>query len=468
MITWNKESGDSMADAVATKKTKSIDMTTGPITKSIILFALPMFFGNIFQHLYNIVDTAIVGNVLGDDALAAVGAVSPLYNMVIGFASGFTNGFSVVLARKFGAGDEKKMKKTVVWSYVLTLIISLSLTILSMVFLRPILVALDTPAKIIDNSDKYLRIVLAFAVVTCAYNMLSALLRAIGNSMAPLYFLIISSIINGSLDYVFVKIFGFGIAGAAYATVIAQIISVMLCIIYIISKAKILAFNFKWLKFDGTLIKEMMTMGFSMGLMLVVVSIGSVALQGAVNSLDKEIIAAHTIARRIDDIFMWTIGTLGMASSTYAGQNYGAGKMDRVYKGLRNTIGVAMLWSVFSTAMLFIFGRNLIVLISGSHNSFVIETAYKYIRINVSFFVILSILIVLRNGLQGMGRKIVPVLGSVVELIFKFAAVGIITNKLGYFGVCILEPIIWCVCAMMVLADFLIFVKKSKQESGGI
>ncbi|MCR5836184.1 MAG: MATE family efflux transporter [Lachnospiraceae bacterium] len=447
---------------MAKNNQKSLDMTQGSITKSILMFAIPLFLGNIFQHFYNIVDTAIVGNVLGDNALAAVGAVSPLYTMVIGFVSGFTNGFSVVLSRMFGASNEENMKKTVAWSYVLTLIISLTLTFLSMIFLRPILVALNTPAIIIDDSDKYLRIVLMFAVVTCAYNMLSALMRAIGNSVVPLYFLIISSLINGGLDYVFVKMCGFGIAGAAYATVIAQIISVVLCMIYIITKSKLLSFVPSNLKFDKVLVSEMLATGFSMGLMLVVVSIGSVILQGAVNYLEAEIVAAHTIARKIDSIFMWTIGTLGIASSTFSGQNYGAGKMDRVYKGLGNAIGIGMIWSLFSTIMLFLFGRNLIVLISGTKNDYIVETAFQYIRINVSFFFILTVLIVLRNGLQGMGRKLVPVMASVVEMLFKFAAVGIITKKLGYFGVCILEPIIWCVCAAMVLADFILFIRRKK------
>ena len=253
-----------------------------------------------------------------------------------------------------------------------------------------------------------------------------------------------------------------GIAGAAYATVIAQIISVILCLVYIHRKCQMLSFSRKSLIWDKKLVKELLLMGFSMALMLVVVSIGSVALQGAVNYLGEDIVAAHTAARKIDDIFMLTIGTLSVTVATFAGQNIGAGMIDRVYKGVRNAVGIAMLWSFFSMLMIFLFGERLIKLISGTGNPVIIQTAYRYMRINVSFFVVLSILVILRNGLQGIGRKLVPVLGSTVELIFKFVAVGIITKKLGYFGVCILEPIIWCVCAVMVLADFLIFVKQTK------
>lgn len=437
----------------------SNSLTEGKITKSIILFAIPLFIGNVFQQFYNVADTAIIGHVLGDHALAAIGASASLYSLVIGFAHGITNGFAVIIARYFGAKDEKRLRRTVAWTYALSTIVAVTLTILSLVFLQPILVALKTPDDIIGETQMYLRIVLGGAIVTCFYNMFAAMMRAIGNSRTPLYFLILASAINVALDILFVKYLNMGINGAAIATVIAQVISVLLCVVCICKKYRVLVLSFNELRWDKELITELSSLGMSMGLMIVVVSIGSVALQSAVNSLGSDIIAAHITARKVDEIFMLPLSSISIAASTFASQNLGAGKKDRIKKGILRCIMIDWVWSLFAAFVVFLFGRQLIYLISGTGNSFVLDTANQYIKINISFFMILSVLLVLRSSLQGLSRKLVPIMGSVVELIFKFGAVGIITRKLGYFGVCILEPVIWCVCALMVLWDYMRYLK---------
>lgn len=443
---------------------RNIFMLKGNITKAILIFAFPIFVGNIFQQLYNVVDTAIIGNVLGDNALAAVGATAALYNLVIGFANGITNGFAVVLARAYGGNDEKKIKETVSLIYFLTLLVSVILTIISVFSLHWVLVLLKTPDNIIGQTEDYLRIIFIFAIVTMFYNMFSSILRAMGNSKTPLYFLIISAVVNGVLDIIFVKYLRFGIKGAAYATVIAQVISVVLCFIYIWTRCSLLRFRMSELRWNKKLLSELALTGLSMGLMLVVVSIGSVALQSAVNSLGEQIIAAHTAARKIDDIFMLPLGTLSLAASTFASQNLGAGQLDRVYKGIKTGTLIAIVWSVFSTICIFLFGNVMIRLITGTSDKVIIDNAFMYMRINVSFFIVLSVLVVLRSSLQGVGRKLIPLLGSVVELVFKFGAVGIVSGTLGYIGVCILEPIIWTICAVMVFADFLVYQKHNKIE----
>ena len=283
-------------------------------------------------------------------------------------------------------------------------------------------------------------------------------MRAIGNSKTPLYFLILSSAVNVVLDIMFVKYFGMGIAGAAIATVIAQIISVVLCALFIVKRYKELAFSYNHLEKNPDMVKELSSMGLSMGLMMVVVSIGSVALQSAVNSLGTDIIAAHITARKVDDIFMLPLGSISISASTFASQNLGAGKYNRIKKGIFRCILIDWVWSIFAAFVIFLMGRKLIFLISGT------DTANQYIRINIAFFMVLSVLLVLRSSLQGLGRKLVPVLGSGVELIFKFGAVGMITRKLGYFGVCILEPVIWIVCAIMVLADYMVYIRRQKEN----
>lgn len=444
-------------------KAKSVSLTEGKILKSLVIFAIPILIGNIFQQLYNVADTAIIGNVLGDQALAAVGATSALYSLVIGFANGITNGFSVVLARVFGEKDEEKLKQTSALIYFLTVIISIVLTLASVISLHSILVMLKTPENILPKTESYLRIILIFAIVTMLYNMFSGILRAIGDSKTPLYFLLLSSALNVGLDFLFVKGLNRGIGGAAEATVIAQIVSVSLCIVYIWKKCPVLKFSMRYLKWDKALVKELLLTGFSMGLMLVVVSIGSVALQSAVNSLGEQIIAAHTAARKIDEIFMMPLGTLATAAATFASQNFGAGKYDRVYKGIKDAVLIAIGWSACAILIVFAIGKYMVKWLTGTSDAEIISNALMYMKINIVFFLVLSILLVLRSSLQGVGRKIVPVLGSGVELILKFGAVNIITNRLGYFGVCILEPIIWGICAVLVLGDFIVYQKTYKK-----
>lgn len=443
-------------------KAKSVSLTEGKILKSLVIFAIPILIGNIFQQLYNVADTAIIGNVLGDQALAAVGATSALYSLVIGFANGITNGFSVVLARVFGEKDEEKLKQTSALIYFLTVIISIILTLASVISLHSILVMLKTPENILPKTESYLHIILTFAIVTMLYNMFSGILRAIGDSKTPLYFLLLSSALNVGLDFLFVKGLNRGIGGAAEATVIAQIVSVSLCIVYIWKKCPVLKFSMRYLKWDKALVKELLLTGFSMGLMLVVVSIGSVALQSAVNSLGEQIIAAHTAARKIDEIFMMPLGTLATAAATFASQNFGAGKYDRVYKGIKDAVLIAIGWSACAILIVFAIGKYMVKWLTGTSDAEIISNALMYMKINIVFFLVLSILLVLRSSLQGVGRKIVPVLGSGVELILKFGAVNIITNRLGYFGVCILEPIIWGICAVLVLGDFIVYQKTYK------
>lgn len=439
----------------------SMNMTEGGIMKNLIYFAVPVLIGNIFQQIYNVADMAIIGNVLGDSALAAVGAAAPVYGLMIGFAGGLTNGFAVIIARYFGAGDERTMKKAVSLTYILALAIAVMLTVIGMIFMHPLMKALKTPDEIIGDTEKYMNIIMLFSTITIAYNMLAGMMRAVGNSKAPLYFLAVSAFVNIGLDFLFVKFFGMGVAGAAYATVISQLVSVVLCFIYAMKKCDFLIFNSKNAVLDKELLSDLTSTGLSMGLMYAIVSVGSVILQGAVNSFGTATMAAHTAARKIDDIFMLPLGTIAMAASTFASQNYGAGKRNRVWQGILCGIKIAVAWSVFSVIVAVAFRRQLIQALTGTTDKIVIETASEYIVWNISFFFILSVLLVLRSSLQGVGRKLIPVSGSIVEFLLKIAGAAVLAPKFGYFGICILEPLIWAICAVIVLVDYSVFVKKS-------
>ena len=426
---------------------------------------MPILIGNIFQQLYNVADTAIIGNILGDNALAAVGAAAPVYGLLIGFAGGLTNGFAVMIARYFGAKNESKMKKAISLTYILSGIIAVIITAVSTAFLHPLMQALKTPDEIIDDTESYMFIIMLFSVVTVAYNMLAGMMRAVGNSKAPLYFLIASTFVNIILDILFVKGFDMRVAGAAWATVISEGISVVLCFIYAIKKCDFLLFRKSELEWDKEMLKDLTITGLSMGLMFAIVSVGSVILQGEVNSFGTSTITAHTAARKIDDIFMLPLGTVSMAVSTFASQNYGAKKMERVKQGIRYGIIISAIWSAFSLIVCVLLRRPMLQALTGTTDENVISTASRYIIWNISFFIILGVLLTLRSSLQGVGRKLIPVTGSIVEFLLKIFAVMVLAPILGYFGICILEPIIWIVCAVIVVIDYRVFINKTKAET---
>ena len=439
-------------------------MTEGSITGSILRFAAPILVGNLFQECYNLVDMTIVGHLLGDSAIASVGAAAPIYSLVINLANGITNGFSVITAREFGAGNKEKMSRAISYSYLLTVMISAALTVISLVCLEPLLHFLNTPADAIGGTRDYLMTIMSFCVVSMLYNMFAGMFRAIGNSRIPLYFLIISTVINIGLDYTFVKYLHLGVRGAACATVIAQAVSVTLCVICVSTKYDMLLFRPKYLVRDAKLIMDMLLTGFSMGMMLAVVNIGSVALQNAVNSFGSKTVTAHIAARKFDEIFMLPFGTLAIVSSTFASQNFGAGKMDRVHKGIKTAMFIGFGWSAFAFVFARFFAADIVKALTDTSSEVIVSTATKYIHINTPFFAVLTVLLILRSSLQGLGRKVVPLIGSGVELAAKFIAVIFVAPVFGYTGICFLEPAIWIVCAAIVLIDYSVFIKKTEKK----
>lgn len=436
------------------KSSMELDMTEGKPLRLILLFSIPILFGNIFQQFYNVMDTAIVGNVLGDDALAAVGATSPFFGLVTGLAVGASNGFSMILARYYGAKDSDGLKQALYITYVLAAVIGLVLTVLATLGIRPLLVLLGTPDSIMEDAVSYLRIAFGGLLITVAYNIFAGVMRAIGNSVMPLIFLVIASVVNILLDFLFVAGLGMGVAGAAFATVIAQFVSVLTSLWYVVTKCSELKMEKQHMKLNGKMAVDLLSTAFSMALMLVVVSIGTVALQSAVNSFDKEVIAAHTAARKIDELFMIPLSTFSITASTYGSQNYGAGKMDRIREGIFNTFALGFIWSTLGIILVYLAGPFMVKTITGSENDIIIQTAVRYVRINFPFFYFLVPLLVLRSTLQGLGRRLVPVIGSGIELIGKFLVVAFLAPKLGYLGVCISEPVIWIICMCLVMWDF--------------
>lgn len=431
------------------------DLLKGNILKSLLLFAIPLFISNLFQQLYNTVDTMIVGHFLGDTSLAAIGACSAVYELLIGFALGIGNGMSMVVARSFGAGDERLLKRAVAGSLIIGAGITVVIMIISCIFLYPLLEVLHTPEEIIEESYSYIFVIVMCVGVMFAYNLLAGLLRAIGNSVMPLVFLVISSVVNIGLDILFITQFSMGIRGAAVATVIAQGFSSLLCLIYILWKAKILIPRKEHFRIEGRLYKELAGQGLSMGVMVAIVSAGTVILQFAINELGYLIIAGHTAARKLNSFCTMPLMTMALATSTFVSQNRGANQRERIIKAVRYSNWISVLWAVVITVVLFFAAPVLVKFLSGSSETVVIENGAMYLRINAPFYSVLGILLTMRNSLQGIGKKIVPLISSVIELVGKIVFVIFLIPILGYFGVIICEPIIWCLmCAQLVFTFY--------------
>lgn len=429
-------------------------LTEGSPIKLIISFAIPLLFGNIFQLFYNLADTRIVGETLGENALAALGATSAINTVIIGFLNGMTNGFSLLTARFFGAKDEKHMKQTVAATLVLGFATAVLLTLLSLVFLEPLLKLLNTPDEIFLQAKTYISIILAGMAVTMCYNICASILRAVGDTITPLVFLIISTIVNIVLDLLFIKGFGSNVEGAAYATLISQLLSVILCIVYIFKKYPVLIPDKESFTFSARLAGEMYATGLSMGLMISLVGIGTVIIQGTINMFGTDIIVSHTASRKISDMFMMPISVFGMASATFAGQNYGAGKIDRVKQGIYSATIITWVWSLIVIAIAYAFTPFLAHLITGIDNAGIINITRKYLWINTPFYFVLDIVIVFRNALQGIGDKVTPILSSIIELVGKFAVAMALAPKLGYLGVMISEPLVWIGMAIILAIGF--------------
>ncbi len=430
------------------------DLTKGYPAKVIMLFAIPLMFGNIFQQLYNIADSMIVSTYVGTGALAAVGATAVVSNTLIGFINGLTQGFSILIANSFGAKDMKRMRRYIAGTIVLTVCTAVILTVFGFAFIESILHALKTPADIFDDALSYVRIILIGTMFTAIYNMCANTLRAVGDSKRPLYCLIAGVVTNIGLDLLFVRAFQWGIEGAAIATVLSQVLTSLLCGAYLVLRFKeIMPKGDEWHLEEGQY-HNLITSGLSMGLMGCIVNTGTIILQSAINGLGTDIVAAHTAARRVFDILMVMVYTEGVAMTTYVSQNMGAGKVKRVKQGVRHANLIVTGITTLLIVVCYMFGEPVLRWITHSDNPVIIESGVSYIRIGVLFFYVLGPLFVLRCSLQGMGRKVVPVIASVLEMLVKILSAMLLVPAFGYMGVIFTEPISWVVMTIWLTISY--------------
>ncbi len=444
-------------------KSNILNMTSGNPMRLIIMFALPIFAGNLFQQLYNVCDIMIAGYNLGDDAVAAIGATGSIYSLIIGLSNGLNNGYAIIVARFFGAKNREKLKKSVALMLVFNIAASLFLTVISAAAIEHLLYLLKTPAEIFDQAYQYIFIILLGMPATIAYNMEAGLLRALGNSKTPLFFLILSSIANIVLDLFFIAVLHTGVRGAAFATVVSQILSVVLCFIHILRHFPELRLEKRDFCFSTGLAADMFITGLSMGMMSSIFSIGSVVLQSAINGLGTAVVTAHTVARKIVTICMQPLSTLSTANATFVSQNFGAGKMNRIITGIKKTCLAGFVWSAFIFIVVNAFAGRIVTLFSGTTDGEVIKYAVMNLRINMPFYFPLGILFVLRTSLQGLGRKAAPLISSGIEMAFKLFATWVLVPLFGYVGASIAEPLTWLMCMLFLSVSFFKVLKTKKE-----
>ena len=444
------------------KQGQTRDMTQGSALSNILVFAIPLFISNFFQQCYNIGDTMIASHNLGQSALAAIGLTGSITGLVIGFANGINSGYGILLARAFGSKNEEQMKSVVAWTLILNLGISFLITIGTLLFADPLLHLIQTPEDVFSESRTYLTVVMGGMATALFYNMGSGLLRAVGNSKTPLYFLIFSCSLNLLLDLLSVTVFHFGVAGIAGATVMAQLISSILCFLYLYRNFRFLIPSRRHFSYNKRLVSDLVSTGFSMGLMNSIFSIGSVILQGSINTLGTTIIAAHTAARRIVMIGNMPLSSIASANATFVSQNFGAGRIDRIREGIKKSSMISLIWSLLFLVMILTLANPLIQALAGTDDPVIMSNAMMNLHINMIFFFPLGILLIIRMTLQGINHNTIPLISSTMELIIKVLASFVFVPLWGYVGASIAEPFSWLVCMLFLLFSYIRILKKER------
>lgn len=441
------------------------DMTRGNPARLILSFTIPLLLGNIFQQFYSMADTVIVGRTIGVDALAAVGSTGSLSFLIIGFAQGLTAGFAVVTAQRFGADDEDGVRRSVTTSVVLSLIITVVLTTISTCFARPILELMQTPADIIDNAERYVTVIFSGIGASVLFNLLSNIIRALGDSRTPLLFLIIACVCNIALDFLFILTFHMGVAGAAWATILSQALSGLMCLYYIHRRLPILTLHKRDWKMERGFTWQHVRVGLPMGFQFSIIAIGSMILQSTLNTLGSEAVASFTAAQRIDQLATQPLNSFGVTMATYAAQNYGAGDIKRIRTGVRQctliSVGVSLLGAVF----MFLCGGSVVRLFVGADQPQVVDNACIYLYLNCSMYFLLALLFVYRNTLQGLGKSFIPTFAGFMELGMRTAAAVFMAQYFGFTGVCTANPLAWIGAVVPLGITYFLTIRKLERES---
>ena len=435
------------------------DMTVGTPWKIILNFTIPIVIGNIFQQFYSMVDTVIVGKFVGTKALAAVGSTGTIGFLILGFLMGLTAGFTVLTSQRFGAGDMPGMRKTVGSAAVLSVIVSVVMTVISMAFMKPLLILMNTPADIFQDAYKYIMIICAGIFTQVMYNLLAGILRALGNSKTPLYFLLFSAVLNIVLDLVLIIVFHLGAAGAAYATVIAQGVSALLCLVYIIKKVPILKLD-RWdFKLDGHLVRQQLAIGFPMALQYSITAIGAMMVQAALNVLGSVHVAAFTAANKIEQVVTQAYVAMGTTMATYGAQNMGAGNVPRIRQGFKACTILGVIYSFIAAAFVMTVGKYMTYLFVSENVGVIMDSVEIYLWCIGICFIPLAVVNIYRNGIQGLGYGLLPMMAGVAELVGRGAVAVAAAKQRSYTGACMASPAAWILAGSLLLVMYYYIMK---------
>ena len=440
------------------------DMTSGSPVRLILQFMIPVCLGNIFQQFYNVADSIVAGQFIGVNALAAIGSTGSLMFFVTGWLNGLSSGFAILVSQRFGAKRYDQMRHYVAMSIYLAAAFAIVMTVGLLILNEPILRMMNFSDEIMPDVTAYMGIIYAGLIVTAAYNSLAAFLRALGDSKSPLYFLIISAVINVVLDIAFIVCFGMGVEGCAYATVIAQGISAVLCFVYILKKFPILHLKEEDFRISFRSFGHLLSLGIPMGLQFSITAIGTIIVQGAVNVYGEIYMAGFAAAGKLQNIIATVFTAFGATIATFVGQNRGAGRMDRVKIGVKYTQVMILIWSVVTMALVFFFGKYMMLLFVSASETEVIDAEVIYFRTVFWCYPFLGSIFLYRNTLQGMGYGLVPMLGGVFELAARSVIVMIVAGRTSFAGVCFSDPAAW-IAALIPLVPYYIYTMRKWEKN---
>lgn len=439
-------------------------MTEGKPIRLILGFSIPMLMGYLFQQFYNVVDTAIVGKILGKEALASVGSTGALNFLIIGFCIGVCNGFAIPISHKFGAKDYVGMRKIFANGIWLTIIFSIVLTAIVTILCSPILALMKTPEDIFQGAYDYIFVIFLGIPAFFLFNLVASVMRALGDSKTPLICLTVSSFLNIGLDLLFILTFKMGVGGAAWATILSQTVGGLLCLFFLIRNFHELHLNKEEVKVNTSHIYTLCGVGIPMGLQYSITAIGSVILQTSVNTLGSSAVAAVTAASKVSMFFACAFDALGSTMSTYSGQNVGANKLDRLDQGLKSSLLLGIVYSVAACLALILFGRQLTSLFIDNGEKMLLDNAQNLLVINSAFYITLALLIILRFMIQGMGYSTFAILAGVCEMVARAIAGWVLVPAFGFLGVCFASPLAWVMADLFLIPAYIYVKNRLKKQ----
>lgn len=440
----------------------TLNLTEGKPLKQILLFSLPLLVGNVFQQLYSMVDTVIIGQTISTQALSGAGATSAISFLAIGFVQGLTAGFSILTSHFFGGKDPENIRRSVGVSYKLCVYFSVLLTAITLLTAMPLLKLMQTPETIIGYSYEYITVIYWGLFATVFYNMVSFQLRSVGDSRTPLYFLIIASLLNVGLDLLFIIQFHMGVAGAGWATVISQVLAGVGSMIVLMKKFPEMRPKWKDVRWDFRYSKRLLRLGLPMALQYSITAIGIIALQTALNRLGDTAVAAYTAASKIDNLTTQAMHALGAAMATYCGQNYGARRFDRIRTGVRQAMIISAVYAVIAGVIVVLLAKPVTYLFVSAKDVTpeLLGLVKQYILIQSCFFIALAAVYIYRNSLQGMGHSTLAMVGGGIELVMRVVMSLVFAQLLGFIGACFANPLAWIGAGLFFVIAYQILLKK--------